>query len=250
MNIRRTYGLVLRYLYLFKHSFDRLTDAFYWPTIDVILWGLTSVYITRNFSGKENIALVLLSGLIFWWVIWRSQYEITVNILEDLWDKNFINVFVSPVKFREWVSALLTLGIIKSFLSLGFMSIVAFLLYKVNIFIFGFHLIPFVFLLIISGWWVGFIVAGIILRYGTRIQTLAWSMVAIFGPFSGIFFPISALPEWAQKVSMFVPMSYIFEGMREVVKTGTISTDKIIVSLLLNGLYIVLALIFLKKSFN
>ena len=250
MKLHRIFALILRYMFLFRHSFDRLTDAFYWPTIDLVFWGLTSKYIIKTFSGKENIALILLSGLIFWWVIWRSQYEITVNILEDLWDKNFINIFVSPIRFSEWVISLLLLGILKSFLSLGFMATVAFLLYKINIFFFGFHLIPFVFLLIISGWWVGFIVAGIILRYGTRIQTLAWSLVAIFGPFSGIFFPTSALPEWAQKVSSFIPMSYIFEGMREVIATGHISLDKIVVSLLLNVFYISLALLFLKASFK
>lgn len=250
MSIYRIYGLVLRYLFLFRHSFDRLTDSFYWPTIDIALWGLTSTYLKNTIGGESNIVIIIISGLIFWWIIWRSQYEITVNILEDLWDKNFINVFVAPVKFSEWVISFLILGVLKSMISLFFMAGVAFLLYRLNIFSFGFYLIPFVLLLMMSGWWVGFIVAGIILRYGTKIQTLAWSLVAVFGPFSGIFYPISVLPEWAQSISSTIPMSYVFEGMREIVQKGTISVDKLIMAFILNTIYLTITLFFLKKSFR
>lgn len=250
MNIHRIYGLILRYLFLFRHSFDRLTDAFYWPAIDITLWGLISVYFTQKIGGGQNVTVIVVSGLIFWWIIWRSQYEITVNILEDLWDKNFINVFVAPMQFLEWITSFLILGLLKSAASLIFMGILAFVIYRLNILVFGFYLVPFFFLLLISGWWVGFIVAGIILRHGTRIQTLAWSLVAIFGPFSGIFYPISILPEWAQVVAYFIPMSYIFEAMRDVIADGVISGNKLFIALAINSVYIILALLFLRKSFQ
>jgi len=44
MKWHRIYGMILRYMYYFKHSFDRISDTFYWPTLDLIMWGLTSVY--------------------------------------------------------------------------------------------------------------------------------------------------------------------------------------------------------------
>ncbi|PIX73911.1 ABC transporter, partial [Candidatus Roizmanbacteria bacterium CG_4_10_14_3_um_filter_33_21] len=44
MRIHRIYAVILRFMYLFRRSYDRISDAFYWPTIDLMLWGLTSVY--------------------------------------------------------------------------------------------------------------------------------------------------------------------------------------------------------------
>jgi len=179
MKLHRIFAVVLRYLYLFKHSLDRLSDAFYWPTIDILLWGLTSLYFQKFTPDASIVVLVLMSGILLWLIVWRGQYEITVNILEDLWNKNLINIFVSPLKFSEWVLSFFIIGIVKAIVSLIFASLLAFFLYKFNLYLYGFYLIPYFILLITTGWWVGCLVAGTILRFGTRIQTLA-SPFAVF----------------------------------------------------------------------
>jgi ABC-2 type transport system permease protein len=250
MKLHRIYAIILRYSYLFRRSFDRLTDAFYWSTIDILIWGLTGTYITSLLPNGSIVLTVIISGIVFWYILWRSQYEITVNLLEELWDKNLINLFVSPLKFNEWIASFILLGILKALLSLFFTAFIAFVLYKVGIFSFGLYIIPFFGLLIMSGWWVGFLVAGFILRYGTRIQTLAWSMVAIISPFSAMYYPVSILPEWAQTVAALLPTSYVFEGIREVIQKGTVDTNKLFISLFLNIFYIILTFIFLKRSFG
>lgn len=102
-----------------------------------------------------------------------------------------VNIFVSPLKFSEWISSFLLLGFIKAVVSLSFASLLAFFLYKFKIFLFGFYLLPFFIILIMVGWWVGFIVAGIILRYGTRLQTLAWGAIAVVSPFSAVYYPVA-----------------------------------------------------------
>src|SRR5215469_5374382 len=107
MQKHRIYAIILRYAYLFRHSIDRLTDSFYWPTIDLIIWGLTGAYIQHLQSHFASIIVMLVSGLVFWSIIWRAQYEITVNVLEDFWDRNLINIFVSPLKFSEWATSFL-----------------------------------------------------------------------------------------------------------------------------------------------
>lgn len=250
MKINRIYAIVLRFLFLFKHSFDRLTDAFYWPVIDLFIWGLTGLYFQKFAPNASSIMMVIISGILFWLVAWRGQYEITVNLLEDLWNKNLINIFVSPLKFSEWIVSFLIIGLFKAIISLAFASIVAFFLYKFKILMFGFYLIPFFLLLIMMGWWIGFFVAGVILRFGTRVQTLAWATIAIVSPFSAIYYPLSILPVWAQIIAKFVPSSYIFEGIREVIQTGKVSPDKLLVSFGLNCTYLVLSLLFIKSSFK
>lgn len=250
MKFHRIYGIILRYMFYFRRSLDRLSDSFYWPTIDLVVWGITSTYFKTYAPESSQIVLIVVSGILLALIVWRAQYEITLNLLEDMWNKNLINIFVAPLKFSEWITSFLILGIFKAILSLSFAMVVAYILYKVEIFFYGFYLIPFILLLILTGWWVGFFVAGIILRFGTKVQTLGWSMVAILFPFSAIYYPVSILPEWAQKISLFVPASYVFEGSRQIINTGNLDINKLLISFGISIVYIILSLIFLKKSFQ
>lgn len=250
MKLHRIYGIVLRYLYLFRRSFDRLSDAFYWPTIDLLVWGLTSSYL-RSFAPKTSpIILIIVSGILLWLITWRAQYEIGVNLLEDLWNKNLINIFVSPLKFSEWVMSFLIVGIVKALVSVIFASGVAYLLYRVHILSYGIYLLPFFISLMLTGWAIGFFVAGLILRHGTRIQTLAWSFVAVISPFSAIYYPLSILPHWAQLIGRTIPITYIFEGARQIIATRHINTNNLMISFALNIVYLTLSFIFLERSFK
>ena len=250
MKWHRVWGLILRYNYLFKHSLDRQIDAFYWPTVDLVLWGITSTYLAKQSTNIPFAVLMVVSGIVLWIMLWRGQYEFTVNILDDMWNKNLINLFVSPLKISEWIASFVIQGIAKSIISVSFSALMAFILYKTNLFVFGFKLIPFLFLLLMTGWWVGLFVGGLIVRYGGKVQNFAWSMVFLIAPFSAIYYPLSALPQWAQKVAVIVPSSYSFEGARQVILTGVIDPHKIFASLGLNILYIILGLIFFWQSFK
>lgn len=218
--------------------------------MDLLLWGLTITYVKSISQSPNNVVLVVVSGILLWLIVWRGQYEITVNILEELWSKNLINLFVSPLKFSEWVISLVILGIIKASASVLFATVVAFLLYKVGLFVYGWYLIPFFLLLFMTGWWVGFIVAGLILRYGTKVEQFAWSAIYIIAPFSAIYYPLSILPGWAKTISLFIPTSYVFEGAREIVTTGSLDPNKLLISFVLNLVCLLLSILFLIRSFS
>lgn len=250
MKVNRIYAITLRYLYLFKHNPDKLVDIFYWPLVDLILWGITTLFIRSLDPSYSKIVIIIVSGLIFWQVVWRGQIEVTINILEELWNKNLVNLFATPLKFSEWITSFVILSIIKLAVSFSFIASLSYILYKVNVFSYGLYLAPFIILLIMSGWWIGIFVGSIILRFGTRIQNLAWSFPWAISPFSAIFYPIAILPPWAQKISRLFPTSYIFEGIRQIINTGAIDTYKLYMSLFLNIIYLILALFLLKRSFR
>jgi len=250
MKLHRIYAIFLRHIYNFRRSFDRLSDAFYWPTIDLIIWGLTSSYFVSLAPGTAKIMVAVVGGIIFWVIPWRAQYEVTVNVLVDLWDKNLGNIFVSPLKLSEWITSLVLVGLSKALISVAFASLVAFVLYKVNIFSYGLYLVPFLFLLLMFGWWVGFLVAAIILRFGSRVQTLAWTVTWAVAPFSAIYFPVAILPEWAQVIARLLPSSYIFEGGRQVIFQHTMNWEYVAISFGLNALYLVISLYLFSKSFK
>lgn len=242
MKRHRVEAMVLRHMYNFRHNMDRVFDSFYWPAMDILLWGLTSAYLIDQGNAISNIVLILLSGLVYWQVVWRSQYEITVNLLEEMWSNNLVNVFSTPLTLVEWVMAVVSLGVIKMLLTVSFAIGLVWLLYGVNILSIGMLTVPFLLILLASGWWIGFLVAGVIVRYGTRIQTLAWAGVYLLAPFSAIFYPVATLPEWAQRIAYFVPMSQVFEGMRQVIETGQFEASLLIRGGVLTVIYMVLAI--------
>lgn len=250
MKIHRIYGLLLRYLYYFRKSWDRLSDAFYWPTIDLLVWGITSSYILKVAPNFPQFILIVMSGLLLWLILWRAQYEISINLLEEYWNRNLINIFVSPVKFSEWILTVMLLGFIKAAFSLPFAAFLAFLLYKFNIFMYGYYFLIFILLLFMTGWSIGFLVSGIILRFGTRIQTLAWTMIGILSPLTAVYYPVSILPFWVQKISYLLPPTYVFEAGRALIFNNVLEMRGLLISLLLNLLYLILSLWFLKRSFN
>ena len=250
MKLHRIYAIVLRNMYGFRHSYDKIVDAFYWPTLDLLLWGLTSAVIQSSSNGIQNFLLMVVSGIVFWIIFWRGQYEITIGVLDELWNKNLVNIFVTPLKFSEWVVSWLIMGIIKGVISFGFAFILAYLLYKTNFFVYGFYMLPFLLMLLFSGWWIGFAIASIIMRYGTKVQTLAWSLPWVLAPFSAIYYPVSALPESVQLIARALPTSYVFEGMRQVVATGKLDWNLIGISFVLNIFYLCISFFLLYRSYK
>lgn len=250
MNFNRIKAMFLRYLINMWHNYDRLIDMFYWPAMDLFIWGLTGLYISRLNSNFSQYLFIILNGLIFWIVIWRAQYEITTNLLAELWDRNVINIFATPLKVSEWIAAFMLFGLMKTIVSLGFSAILAFIFYKYNIFIYGFYLLPFLASLLLTGWAGGFFVAAFLIRFGMKIQTIAWAGVALIGPFSAIYYPLSILPDWVQKISNLIPSTYIFEGLRQLLLTGSISLDKLLISFALNIVYLILSIWFFVRMFN
>lgn len=250
MKLHRIWGIFLRYYYNLIHTYDRLTDMFFWPFIDLVLWGLTSQYLVSTGTSSNTIILALLGGIILWIFPWRGQYEITVSLLEDLWNRNLVNLFATPILFSEWVVTVMLVGIFKSTVSFIFATLIAILLYATNIYSFGLLLLPWAGLLIMFGWVFGFLIASIIMRYGTKIQTLAWMSMAIISPFAGVYYPISVLPVWAQNVAHWVPVSHVFEAMRAIISGTPLPISNLFWPFILCCIYLVIALFMLYRSYD
>ncbi|MCL4353090.1 ABC transporter permease [Patescibacteria group bacterium] len=250
LNFNRILAIIYRYRLNMQHSFDRLTDMFYWPAMDLFVWGLTGYYFAGLSKNSHNAIIILLTGIIYWLVVWRAQYEITVNLLSEMWDQNLVNIFASPLTVGEWISAVVIFGLLKMLLSLAFSGLLALLLYHYPLFIYGFYTIPIILSLILTGWALGFTVAGFIIRFGQKIQTIAWMGAFVIAPFSALYYPVAILPSWAQKISVFVPTSYMFETMRGILLTGNVSLAKFAISFGLNIIYLTLAVVFFIVMFN
>ena len=250
MKFRRIFGVILRNTYTLKYNYEEIADLIFWPSMDILLWGITAYFIKSLNPNFGSILFAIIAGLVFWHITWRNQYEMNINLLKELWNDNLINLFSTPLRFSEWILSHLIFGFVKMAIGFIFGIFLVYILYSVNIFSLGFYILPFMGLLMLSGWWIGFLMVGVIMRYGQRVQILAWAFATMLSPFSAIFYPVSVLPGWAQKISMIIPMSYTFEGIREVISTGNFDVEKVLISLILNLFYIFLAVLWLNSSYK
>src|SRR3989344_818204 len=194
MKANRVYALFLRQVILNTQSYGRWFGLFYWPTVDLLVWGTLSVYLNKSVGTDFNVFAYLFGSIIFLNFVWRVQQGIAVSFLEDVWSQNFINLFASPLTLGEYVMSLIATSIIKVIASISVMVLLAWVLYAFNVFVFGFYLIPFIFILFFLSLAIGFLGVGVTLRIGPSAEALVWAMPAVLAPISGAYYPISVLP--------------------------------------------------------
>lgn len=249
MSWHRIWAVFLRYFYFFA-KMDHLADLFFWPVLDIFLWGMTSVWIQQHDVAMPSIAIAILTGLVFWQIIWRCNYEVSVNLLQEFWNRNMVNLFSTPLKIVEWISALMLVGMCKIVITICFGGLIVWSLYALNIFSMGWAFLPFCASLMLSGWFIGFLSAAIMVYFGQRVQMLAWMTAYVFAPFSAVFYPLAALPAWGQIIAKALPMTYIFEGMRKVLNEGIFSWKDFGVSIVLNLFYLVGTMLLFRALFE
>lgn len=250
INMTIVQAVVLRHLFEWRRNLDRVVDAFWWPIVDVVVWGLTSNYLRQNNPSIPDVVSLFLGGIILWVFVQNSQRDINMPLLVEGWNRNLINLFTTPIRLREFIAGTLFLGLFKLLCTTIVLWFLAFFLYRFNIFHFGIYLIPAIVNLILIGWWVGFFIDGFILRFGYRVEPFAWALIFTIYPFFAVLYPVSALPSWAQTIAHVLPGSYIFENMRSIIFTGTFDTTAMIISFLLNIFYLILSLLFLFYMFQ
>lgn len=249
MNFSRIKGVFFRYFYTALKGPHQLSDLFYWPLIDILLWGLTSVWIQTQHTA-HNLPLILMTGLIFWQIAWRGSVDISTSVLQELWHRNLVNLFSTPLKISEWAFGVIFLCLCKLVITVTFGALAVYILYSLNVFTIGWAFLPFAISLLIFGWTLGFIAASAIVYWGHQVEVFAWMVGFLFAPFSAVFYPVQILPEWAQWVAWSLPTTYIFEGMRSILSTGAFPPHYFWVSLTLNGMYLVLSIALFKYMFN
>jgi ABC-2 type transport system permease protein len=250
MSFRRIAAMVMRHLYMFPRTLERWSESIYWPVLDLVLWGLTTRWVETARGGVSHLALAVLTAVVFWQVVWRANYEISVNLLEEVWSHNLVNLFATPLSVWEWSVSLIVLGILKNILTLAVGAGAVGLLYQMNLFSVGWMMLPFLFSLLMSGWFIGFTASGVIIRYGQSVQSVAWMAGYALAPFSAVFYPVEVLPRWAQTIAAALPMTYVFEGMRQVLRGGRPPVSELAISFGLNLLYLALSVLFFGWMFE
>lgn len=249
IKVHRILALASRHLMLYKRSPTRIMEVLYWPVLDLLLWGFITIYLANYKAGLPKFVAFFLGALILWDILFRAQQGVCITFLEEIWSRNLLNLFVSPLRPIEFLASTFLISLVKVTLASTATVLLALVLYDFNIFIIGVSLIPFVLNLIIMGWTIGLFTTAIILRFGQQAEILAWGLVFLVQPFSAVFYPVSVLPKFLQSVARYIPSAHVFEGMRAVVAGGGFPVRELLWALGLNGVYFLLILQFFYWTF-
>jgi len=250
MNWSKIIGLSLRHVYLIKGSFPRILDLIYWPTIQIFLWGFISKFFTLSSSYYNNTVGIILSAAILYDFLFRSSISYNMMFLEEIWSRNFTNLFIAPIKLSEIIAALTFTAIFRTLIGLIPASLIAIPLFGVSIFAIG---LPLVFLLItlyIFGVTLGLLVTSGLIRFGPSFENIAWASLFFLAPLGCIYYPIEILPEWLQIISKLLPLVHIFEEMRNILIYDSVSYIQIFKAALISFMYFIFGVIIFFLSYE
>ena len=246
----RIFALVVRYFYLIKTSVPRILELMYWPTFQMILWGLISKHLAGSNDTVVQIGGALISGVLLWDILFRSQLGFSLSFLEEIWSRNLGQLFVSPLRPLEMVLSLMTISFIRTFIAIIPAALLAIPLYSFSIFQMGLSLMFFFVSLLITGWILGIFIIAAIIRFGVSAESLAWGAIFTLAPLSAVYYPVETLPKWIRWLSLSFPQTYVFEGMREVLFHDIFRYDYFLKSITLNIIYALIAVVVFLVSFE
>jgi ABC-2 type transport system permease protein len=246
----RIAALALRQFYLMRGSPARVVPLFVWVAIDIVLWGFITRYLNAVTSPGFNFVSTLLGAVLLWDFFGRVMQGVTIAFFEDVWSRNFLNVFASPLSISEYVSGLVVTSVATSVIGLIVMVLLATTVFGLSFLSYGLMLVPFLLVLFLFGIALGIFASAIVLRLGPASEWLVWPVPALLSPFVGVFYPLSTLPGWMQTIGYVLPPSYVFEAMRAIVLGGTFSGTALLWSTLLAALYIVAAAWFFLRVYR
>ena len=249
MSFNRIYGLFLRHFFLIKSSLPRILDLIYWPTIQIILWGFISLFFSTYSNYYNNTLGVILTCAILYDFLFRSSISFNMLFLEEIWSRNFTNLFIAPMRISEIIISLVLTALIRTLIGLVPAILITSPLFGISILNLGMPLFFLFLSLYIFGITLGLFVSAGLMRFGPSFENIAWSSLFLLAPLGCIYYPIEILPNFFQIIAKGLPLVYIFDETRNILLNNFVNYENLKQAYLLNLIYLTFGIILFYFSF-
>ena len=250
MSITRIYGLFLRHFYLITRSFPRILDLVYWPSIQITLWGFISNFFATHTTYYNNAVGVILTCAILYDFLFRTSIGFNMLFLEEIWSRNFTNLFISPIKISEIIISLVFTALVRALIGLIPAILLTSPLFGISLLDLGVHLFFLFLSLYIFGITLGIFVSSGLLRFGPSFENIAWSTMFLLAPFGCIYYPIEILPVWLQSIAKLLPLVHLFEEMRNILIDNLVNYYAVLKACIISFIYFIIGIIVFYWSYN
>jgi ABC-2 type transport system permease protein len=218
-----------------------------WPLIGLLSIGLLGNFAVGAGAASETMGYIILGVLIwnFFSVAARSMF---VGFMYDVWDECLKHHFTDPVRTRDFLLGNGIFALIASIIGFILVGTLSIYLFSFNVFSIGFYLIPGLFIVLLHGLADGLIINSLILRKGYGYHSLGWAIPGFVMIFSGVYYPISTLPEIMQKIAFFLPSSHAIEGLRGIIGLSNAGVSEFYIGIPLAIIYFSISAWIFKQS--
>ncbi len=219
MNPIRVGAVVRRHWIVLWRGPHRWFEIAFWPVMDAILWGSLGLYMSTA-AGTPNATVVglLLGGITLFWTLTVVQMTMSMSVMDETNTRNLLNILTTSVTPGEYLLGVAAFGLMKLTMTMTTITVMTTLIYGFALNSLGWNALPIVLLLIVNGWALGFMILGLILRFGPSAEILTWGLNYVLLSVSGVFFPVSALPGGIGDIVRYLPTGLAFEAMRTILR--------------------------------
>lgn len=214
------------------------------PVVDALLF--TSIGVAYG-SGDGPIR-VLFTGILLFHLVWQLTLAGSLGFLEEVWSRNVLNLFTTPVREIEYATALGVVGLMRTLIAVVLIGAVGGGMYAVDPASAGWVLAPAAAVLLVFGWAVALLVVGLTLQFGDSAEVFSWGTLVLLMPLSGVFYPVEALPGGLQAVARAIPLTRAFDATRIGIQGGGVAEGDLIIAALGSVVAVALAFWFVLRQ--
>ena len=207
-----------------------------------------TIFLPRGLIGL--LLAVILSAAILYDFLFRSSISYNMMFLEEIWSRNFTNLFIAPIKIKEIIAALTFTAIFRTLIGLIPAALLAIPLFGVSIFKIGMPLIFLLISLYIFGVTLGLLVTSGLVRFGPSFENIAWASLFFLAPLGCIYYPVEILPEWLQLLAKLLPLVHLFEEMRSILIDNIVNYHAVLKACLISFVYFIIGIIVFYISYD
>jgi ABC-2 type transport system permease protein len=221
-------GVIERNIYLVKR--------YIWWDVAFFLWTvantLTIVFIAKGIEAEgghidvDRVTTILLVGAVIWAYLGIIFEILTETVAWERWEGTIEYTFMAPLSRPVHLFGM-------GFFAIGYGIVRAILLFGVVAAFFGLHLpnadypAALVVLIVASISFIGIGMMTAVLplispEKGTQLGFVAQGLLLVV---SGVYYPVSVLPDWMQWLAKISPATYALRGCRAAIIDGAGITD-------------------------
>jgi len=211
LNKKRIMAAATQYLYILRSDRWRLAEIFFWPSALLIVWGYAGKWAAQN--GNTTFSAVVGAAILAE-VMVQTALAVSRNMLNELNSDSMLSLFSTPVSISEWAYACIPVSLITSCIVATFSSFIAWLLFGYTLLNTGWAAMPLLLNVACFGIAIGLASTALLIYAGVRVQTLMNIFAWVLVPLAGAYYPLEVLPGWLRRIAHALPLSPLFEILR------------------------------------
>ena len=234
----RTWAFAHRNVIMARRNVFFVFELTFWPGVAMLSHGL----LTRFLALDAKMTAFILVGTVALSTIQVCQLDVAYAVLFDIWSKSMKHQFLTPIGIRHMAIGSWLVGVARGVTVFVLMAMIGTWAFRFDfmgggpgslaLFLMGCFLCSLI---------IGLFVCSLVLLFGTRAETSAWAAVNFIVMLSGIYYPVSILPGWAQGVAAGIPLTYFLDAFRQGYGFEPHFAHAWLKGFALTGIYVVLA---------